>query len=118
MTRASKPSATIAGPTCHRLELHRQPKTGRTSAMLYFIMSPLRISIPVSGPLRRPFVALQVRPAGHVRPARRAAGGGQASLLHHLLELGPGRHLLGEQRGLDAVEEALKPAHELGLGDA
>ena len=35
----------------------------------------------------------------------------------HLLELGPGRHLLGEQRGLDAVEQALQPAHQLGLGD-
>ena len=29
-----------------------------------------------------------------------------------------GLHLLGEQRGLDAVEEAFEPADELGLGDA
>ena len=35
----------------------------------------------------------------------------------HLLELGARGHLLGEQRGLDAVEEALEPADELGLGD-
>ena len=35
-----------------------------------------------------------------------------------LLELLAGRHLLGEQRGLDAVEQALEPADELGLGDA
>src|SRR5579875_3006272 len=35
----------------------------------------------------------------------------------HLLELCPGGHLLGEQRGLDAVEEALEPAHELRLRD-
>jgi hypothetical protein len=35
----------------------------------------------------------------------------------HLLELGPGRHLLGEQRGLDAVEQALQPADQLGLRD-
>ncbi len=36
----------------------------------------------------------------------------------HLLQLGAGRHLLGEQRGLDAVEESLQPAHQLGLRDA
>ena len=35
----------------------------------------------------------------------------------HLLELGARGHLLGVDRGLDAVEEALEPAHELGLGD-
>ena len=33
----------------------------------------------------------------------------------HLLELRPGRHLLGEQRGLDAVKQSLKPADQLGL---
>ena len=36
----------------------------------------------------------------------------------HLLELGAGGHLLGEQRGLDAVEEALQPADQLRLRDA
>ena len=36
----------------------------------------------------------------------------------HLLELHPCGHLLGDQCGLDAVEEALQPAHELRLGDA
>ena len=35
----------------------------------------------------------------------------------HLLQLGAGGHLLGEQRGLDAVEQALQPADQLGLGD-
>ena len=35
----------------------------------------------------------------------------------HLLELGAGGHLLGVDRGLDAVEEALEPADELGLRD-
>ncbi len=35
----------------------------------------------------------------------------------HLLELGASRHLLGEQRGLDAVEQAFQPAHQLGLGN-
>jgi hypothetical protein len=39
-------------------------------------------------------------------------------LAAHLLELVARRHLLGEQRGLDAVEQALEPADELGLGDA
>src|SRR4051794_5470350 len=35
----------------------------------------------------------------------------------HLLQLCPGSHLLGVDRGLDAVEEALEPADELGLRD-
>ena len=34
----------------------------------------------------------------------------------HLLELRPGRHLLREESGLDAVEQPLEPPHELGLG--
>src|SRR5271168_3599657 len=33
----------------------------------------------------------------------------------HLLKLRPRRHLLREERGLNAVEEALEPADELGL---
>ena len=37
-------------------------------------------------------------------------------LASHLLELLAGGQLLGEERGLDAVEEALQPADELGLG--
>ena len=48
--------------------------------------------------------------------ARRHAGARRQ--LAHLLELLAGRHLLGEQRRLDAVEQALEPADELGLGDA
>src|SRR5262245_20183413 len=35
----------------------------------------------------------------------------------HLLELGARRHLLSEQRRLDAMEEPLQPADQLGLGD-
>jgi prephenate dehydratase len=35
----------------------------------------------------------------------------------HLLQLGPRGHLLREQGRLDPVEQALKPADELGLGD-
>ncbi len=38
--------------------------------------------------------------------------------MRHLLELLADGHLLGEQRRLDAVEQALQPADELGLGDA
>ena len=44
-----------------------------------------------------------------------AAGQGPAA---HLLQLLAGGHLLGEQRGLDAVEQPLEPADELGLRDA
>jgi prephenate dehydratase len=36
----------------------------------------------------------------------------------HLLELRAGRHLLCEQRGLDAVEESFEPADQLRLGDS
>ncbi len=53
--------------------------------------------------------ALSAGPVG-----RRLAGPGQ---LAHLLELLTGRDLLGEQRRLDAVEQPLEPADELGLGD-
>ena len=42
--------------------------------------------------------------------------GGQCA--SHLLELCAGGHLLGVDRGLDAVEESLEPANELRLGDA
>src|SRR5271157_6382514 len=37
--------------------------------------------------------------------------------LAHVLELRPRRHLLREQRRLDAVEQALQPADQLGLRD-
>src|SRR5688500_637765 len=36
----------------------------------------------------------------------------------HVLELRLSLHLLRVERGLDAMEEALQPADELGLGDA
>jgi hypothetical protein len=36
----------------------------------------------------------------------------------HLLQLRSRSHLLGEQSGLDAVEQPLEPADQLGLGDA
>src|SRR5512139_340784 len=42
----------------------------------------------------------------------------QRPLPAHLLQLLTRGHLLGEQCGLDAVEQALEPADELGLGDA
>ena len=50
------------------------------------------------------FAAVARGMAGRQRPA-------------HLLQLRAGRHLLGEQRGLDAVEQPLQPADQLGLGD-
>ena len=52
---------------------------------------------------------------GGCRLAQAARSGGQRPA--HLLQLGPGGHLLGEQRGLDAVEQTLQPADQLGLGD-
>ena len=51
---------------------------------------------------------------GLTRLLRRHAG---AELAPHLLELLAGRHLLREQRGLDAVEQALEPPDQLRLGD-
>ena len=36
----------------------------------------------------------------------------------HLFQLRPSRHLLREQRGLDAMEEALEPADQLSLRDS
>ena len=48
-----------------------------------------------------------------LRPARR-----QRRAATHLLELGAGGDLLGEQRRLDAVEQTLQPADQLGLRDA
>src|SRR5580765_1721040 len=47
-------------------------------------------------------------------PATQRPGGQGSS---HLLQLGLGGHLLGDERGLDPVEEALEPADQLGLGD-
>jgi pimeloyl-ACP methyl ester carboxylesterase len=59
--------------------------------------------------------------AARDRDARRqlAAGwqGGHAATAH-LLQLDAGGHLLGHQRRLDAVEQALQPADQLGLRDA
>ena len=51
---------------------------------------------------------------------RAGCGAGCAAgqrLAADVLQLGAGGHLLGEQRRLDAVEDALQPADELGLGD-
>ena len=41
---------------------------------------------------------------------------GEGSLAH-LVQLGPGRHLLGHQDSLVAVEQALQPPDQLGVGD-
>src|SRR5690606_35939569 len=45
-----------------------------------------------------------------------ALAGTARQLGPHLLELLARRHLLGEERRLDAVEEPLEPSDELGLG--
>ena len=42
---------------------------------------------------------------------------GRQRSLPHLFQLRAGGHLLREQRGLDAVEQPLQPADQLGLGD-
>ncbi len=49
--------------------------------------------------------------------ARPTDSRGQRALAH-LLQLRAGGHLLGEQRGLDAVEQPFQPADQLRLGDA
>src|SRR5580658_7834148 len=67
-------------------------------------------------------------PNGAPIPARRASEVGAGALprgrrtrrqapLADLLELGPRRHLLDDEGGLDPVEQALQPSDELGLGD-
>ena len=58
-------------------------------------------------------------PLEHHGAATGAAGAACAPgrQLAHLLELLAGGQLLGEQGGLDAVEQALEPADQLGLGD-
>ena len=58
-------------------------------------------------------VGLQVRPGALV-----GGCGAWWELVAHVLELLAGGHLLGEEGGLDAVEQALEPADELGLGQA
>ena len=54
-------------------------------------------------------------PSGH---AGLTHAGRQRTLAAHLLQLSPCGHLLGEQRGLDAVEQTFQPADQLRLGDA
>ena len=81
-----------------------------------------RLTRPWPDPARQGRWPLQVRARG---PARLRCFFGSAGPGHHagrqrpahLLELRPGGHLLGEQRGLDAVEQALQPADQLGLRD-
>ena len=67
-------------------------------------------------------VGLEVGAGTVVRQVGAATGAGatgtRGELVAHLVELLAGGHLLGEEGGLDAVEEPLEPAHELGLGDA
>ena len=79
----------------------------------------LRVSM--CGLERRVTDSLQVLPGcpvpGPAAWSRRADAGRQRALAH-LLQLLAGRHLLGEQRGLDAVEQPFQPADQLRLRDA
>src|SRR5688572_17754247 len=74
---------------------------------------------------RRPYQsggALQIRAGAVLLAGHLAAGAhlrhGAGRELPELVELLAGGQLLREQRRLDPVEQALEPAHELGLGDA
>src|SRR5215217_143776 len=60
---------------------------------------------------------LQVLPGPTAALAGNAHAGRQRTL-PHLLQLLARGHLLGEQRGLDAVEQAFEPADQLGLSDS
>src|ERR1700691_3844331 len=57
-------------------------------------------------------------PRLEVRARAGIADAGRQRSVTHLLELGRGGGLLGEQRRLDAVEESLEPPDQLRLGDA
>ena len=73
---------------------------------------------PCARPGRPPHYRYWPVPAAHAlgQALRRApVPGGQPA--PHLLQLRPRRHLLGEQRRLDALEQALQPADQLGLRD-
>jgi hypothetical protein len=56
--------------------------------------------------------------AGSEVGARPFLAGALRELAPHLLELLAGGHLLGEERGLDAVEQPFEPPDQLGLRDA
>src|SRR5689334_9701193 len=61
--------------------------------------------------------SLQILPGPRLRSAALYAYAGRQRALPHLLQLLTSRHLLGEQGGLDAVEQAFEPADQLGLCD-
>ena len=78
------------------------------------------------GILARPTVAAGGYPRERAGPARDEVRAGSPHVavapgqrpLPHLVELGPGRHLLGDQRRLDPVEQPFEPSDQLGVGDA
>src|SRR5271166_1204814 len=69
------------------------------------------------GPGPGTVICLEVLPVSGGALARPADSRWQRAMAH-LLQLGAGGHLLGEQRGLDAVEQPFQPADQLRLGDA
>ena len=87
---------------------------GRVTALSFGLTLTIRAPPPATG--LRELLPLRGRCRAGARLPSRGAGG--KTPLAHLLELAAGGHLLGEQRRLDAVEEALQPADELRLGDS
>ena len=81
---------------------------------------PLRWPVEHAGSIRRRAAGLQVLPGAAAEAALGsllARRGARRQPAAHLLQLRAGGHLLGEQRGLDAVEQPLQPADQLGLRD-
>src|SRR5215470_508285 len=94
---------TTGEPTCARDTSHRAGPAARVDHVVDRSGPEwlLQVLAPANGLLRH----LAGLRAGRQRAAP------------HLLQLNPGGHLLGKQRGLDTVEQALQPAHQLSLRD-
>src|SRR5690606_7669150 len=104
-----RPGRSVTGPP------YRRPVAGRTGRP-----TPRRRpgSVPPVGSevLARVAVVLaRLLGAGHRHPGH--GPGRQRRPTAALVQWPPGRRLLRHQRGLDAVEEPLQPAHQLRLGD-
>ena len=124
---ASRPSSRPPSGRVHRRRHRRAAALPARPprALALVLVGLLGPAAVVRGLRRRPLAALEVHPAGVAGLGRLvwscpAAAAGRPSprqAAADLLELGAGGHLLGVDRGLDAVEEALEPADQLGLGD-
>ena len=109
--------------------VHSNPQALSTSlwmndtAVISTVAVPPPRTAPIDGGRSRPAPRgrcrarrRQGRSPARRRPDRPGPGPGRAGRAS-ARAAGARRHLLGEQRGLDAVEQALEPADELGLGD-